>query len=270
MVGCQEVSPGLFKSADDGGTFSFFERSGVVALSASGAALASLRGQRLYGDYLSAIAYFPHRVTTLHATRDSAEYAPPVVAAVRERALAGKISLTRKAVSPEAVQWHFSRNGRGDDTGTVYLGSPNVEVRAVVYDKQHERVCKGMPDPGPTLRIEMRLKKVGAGLRDAFDCASLFYHYAAPSLCDAPAGVAAWAPHGEGFSVTRSDPLPPAARLRRLIETSPDFARALELAHECGPQGVEWLLHLLRQAAEGTVVTPTSDPAMRQRMTPSH
>lgn len=234
----------------DDGTIRAAPTHGVFSVSASGIALSRLRSRGVFGDYLAALGGFPHRVTGVHATLELPQDAAPVVAAVAAKGRAGLIALSRKSVPAEHVMTHLGLDALGVLTGTVYIGSPKAEVRAAVYDKRHERMSKGYPDPGPLLRYELRCRsKLGATLRDAYDPESLFFHFAAPDLLPVAQGVHPWSPHGEGFALEKRQVFTPAELMKRRLEASGDVKRLLELAEEAGPNGFDYLVSQLRQLA---------------------
>jgi hypothetical protein len=233
------------------GTVRFFPRHQVLVLSASGQACAQLRSCGLWGEYLASISAVCHRVTTLHATLEIDADAPPVLAEVLSRAHQGAISISRKAVPPSHVQQIFSPGLDGRVTGTVYLGGPNADVRAVVYDKREERWRKTERDVGPLLRYEMRLKSgCRVTLRDAFAPVEVFYHYASPALVARPEGVPDWSPKAEGYMLPKRQEFTPWQLIDRKLEFSPDVRRLVELARECGPHGVDLLCSRIKRMVE--------------------
>lgn len=258
-------------TAKDGATWIYRPRSGgsvrvgkkyqVGMLSASGGALSALRVAGAYEEYLMVLGVGAHRVTRLDATVDLALDAPPAIAALTRRAREGRISLSRKSVPPGDVETRLSLDCRGVLTGTVYLGSPSARVRGAIYDKRHERECANAPDPGPTLRLEIRVRgDVGVSLHDACDCSSLFFHFASPDLIDAPSGVIPWTPHNEGFKVERRNWLPEEL-LAYKVDHSPEIERLIELAFAAGPGGPAFLLKRLgnRLCRSVRVTAPLDD-----------
>ncbi len=219
-------------------------RGQVYVLYGSGGALERLRAVGYYGEYLHAIAALPHRVTSLHATLDQVLDAPPRVHQVYRRAKRGLVAFTSAhwAAGLRKPELYWGPGADGRDTGTCYVGSRQAEVRGVVYDKRHERISKGFPDPGPLYRIEMRVKsQMGATLRDAWEPTCLFYHLASPALIAAPPNIQHWEPGAMGFDLPRRVPLLPAERMATLLDSSADVRRLLELADQCGPHGRELL-----------------------------
>jgi hypothetical protein len=235
-----EEEPGLYRLYDSrlrptGAVFKFRKRGKVLVLSASGMALDALRHSRIYGDYLSEISVFPHRVSMLHATQDYFVSSPPsVVLAVKDAAFAEELSLTRKRLLKGQVKVLLSpdASGSGLDTGTVYLGHrKNADVWAKVYDKRHERLQKGFPDPGPILRVEIAVQSdIGATLKDAHNPHDIFFNFASKSLVEAPSSFQGWVANGEGYALRKSVEILPHDRLDRLLGFSLDVTRLIQVA----------------------------------------
>lgn len=243
------------------GTIALRTKFRVAMCSASGAALAHLRALNLYGDYLRVLASVPHRVTRIDCTVETPVAAPPVVARIAARAREGFIALSRKAVKPESVVTYLSQDARGELTGTLYLGLPSAEVRGVVYDKRHERESKMFPDPGPLLRYEIRVKgNFNPTLRDAYEPAALFYHFAAPDLLPRPASVQDWSPHAEGFTLEKQNDFTAAQLMARKLDASADVARLIQLAIDCGPGGLPLLLSRITKLYDAARLAPPGGP----------
>lgn len=234
-LGASEVAEGIYKYGLKGGTFKYSKRGQVVIFSASGGFLQTLRERGLFGDYLSALASFPHRVSMLHATVDFLIEPSEIVQRVKRLGQEGEIALTRKSIPPKFVHSLLSLNAAGVETGTVYLGNrKNADVWAKVYDKQHERLSKGFEDPGAILRVEIAVQSdVGATLRDAFNPLALFYNFASSSLVEPPLDVPAWSANGEGFVLDeKPSNLTYEQRLKSILEGSLDVSRLIRLASE--------------------------------------
>lgn len=238
----------LWRSGD--GTVSAKRIGGVVALGASGSVLAGLRMAGLLHRYLAELGSQPHRVTRLDATLDVAERTAPVIERLANAVVSSDgVALSRKRVSPRHCTRYVTRTAQGDDTGTLYLGSAQADVRLCLYDKQQERIDKGLPDVGhPLTRYELRLRGgTGITLRDAAAPASVFWHYMAPAILPRPAGVAEWDAHGSGFALELADVPLPAARLVRRVQASAEAAALVRLADEAGPYGFALLCTELRK-----------------------
>jgi hypothetical protein len=215
------------------GTLKFGRRGKVCTISASGAVLRLLRDHGLYAEYLAAIAAFPHRVTMLHATADFlVPDVPAAVQAVKSAAYSGRLYLTRKAIKPCQCQHIFSVDVDGRETGTVYLGQrANADVWAKVYDKRHERLSRGFPEPGSLLRVEIAAQSdVGATLRDALDPTDLFYCFAGRSLVEVPVEYLGWTAHGEGYVLGERRERTLFEQFENLISGSLDIRRLAAMA----------------------------------------
>lgn len=232
-VGASVRGEGL-RSVASGGTFKHFRRGRVDVFGASGQALEALRQGGVFDDYLSALASFPHRVSLLHATADYAVDGPSVVSRVRRLGMAGRLSLTRKQIKGENVSALFGLDADGRMTGTVYLGNRrNADVWAKVYDKRHERLCRGYPDPGPMVRVEVAVQSdVGATIADAQSPAALFCNFAAPGLVERLPGVSPWVPLAEGHFLPARRPVSVSERIKGILDASPDVASIMRLARE--------------------------------------
>lgn len=220
----------------------------VWSFSASGRLLAGLRAASLLGQFLGALAGRPHRVTGIHCTLDRKEPTPPVIERLMRAADSEQgLRISRKAVSPQAVQRHIVRNAAGQDTGSAYFGKRFAEVRAVIYDKRQELIDKGGPDIGHDLtRYELRLRsQVGATIGDAMNPAPLFWHYMAPDVLLAPDGVPEWRPNTETYELEPLREFSAVERLQSRVYASDDLADMLRLAREV-PGGFDVLVSMLR------------------------
>lgn len=240
------------------------ERKGLVmVVSATGAFLAGLRCARLFREYLSTISVRPHRVTRLDASLDRAEDTAPVLAdLVRKVSSPDGLHVTRKRVKPGSCTRYVTQRADGLDTGSVYLGPVNADVRPVVYDKRKERTDAGLPDVGPLTRYECRVRSgVGPSLYDADRPAALFWHFMGDVL-PVPVDAPAWSSHAEGFVLVRSPPPLPAARLLRRLDASADLLAIVRLAVQVGPSGLALLqseiAKLYRWAERGAGVPPAA------------
>lgn len=257
------------------GTVLLQKRFGVFQCSASGDAIRALRSTSLWGEYLAAFVAIPHRVTRLDSTLELDVDAPNVIRSVWRQASRGRIALTHKRVPAANCSKHIAVGLDGRETGTVYVGTPQAEVRAVVYDKRQEIFVRTGADVGPRLRYEIRCKSgIGACLADAHSPTALFWHYAAPGLIDRPEGVQAWKPHGEGFEMPERVEFTPYQLMDRKLEASPDVRRLLELAESMGPLGIDFLCQKLRRMAAWSGDAPQGRPegaeAVLGRPTPHH
>lgn len=259
-----ETEGGVYRLLDEKlrptrGTFKFGKRGKVVIVSASGGALQALRDYRVYGSYLSELAAFPHRVSMLHATQDYLVLSPPgVIAAVKDAGFAESLMLTRKRILKAHVNALLGANAQGEITGTVYLGNrANADVWAKVYDKQHERVSRGLTDPGPVVRVEVAVQSdVGATLRDAYDPHDLFFNFAGKSLVEAPASFSGWVPNGEGYVLGERQEVLPLDRLDRLLDYSLDLGKLVSVAVEAyGEKAGDVLSRLIRKKCNAALLS---------------
>lgn len=230
-LGCGQVAEGLYQRVGRPGVLRRQKRQGLSSFAVSGNLLTDLRAVGLYDQFLSVFAAVPHRVTLIDAACDFLIPAPSRVCALYAEARTGTFRLTRKVVPAHAVRAVLNSDIEGNETGTVYLGRRGAaDVYARVYDKRHERICRGAADPGPLLRVEMTgTGGVGITLKDASDPERFFYHYAAPDLCEAPSGVGEWVPNAEGFVMQKRPEFTPYQRLARIVSDSPDLGRVADL-----------------------------------------
>lgn len=252
VIGCLEQFAGLFSCAGGFGTFKVYVRGQVCVFSASAGVLNAFRQLNMFDEYLALFYDFEHRVSMMHATVDLRLDAPELLEVIYQKASTGQISLTRKAIDPKNVSRLIGKNLEGIDTGTVYLGKKeNSDVWGKAYDKRQERIQKGFPDPGPTLRIEIAIQSdMGATIRDASNPFNIFYHFAQRSLVIPPPSFQGWEPHGNGFIIDKK----PAAdlttwqRIKGIIENSNDFKRVIEMAVlDYGKDAAKELDSIIRQ-----------------------
>lgn len=250
QVEVDEEGTTLWRAGD--GTVKAKRYGSVMSLGASGAVCAAFRFANIFGNYLAAIASAPHTVTRLDASRDVVEDTPAVIDALVAKSVSvDGLALTRKRVHPRDVTRLVARRHDGLDTGTCYVGSRKAEVRACVYDKQEERMTRGLPDIGPLTRYELRLKSgVGVTLRDAFEPEQVFWHFMSPGIIAKQPNVEPWVSNAVGFKVDWPDLPLPAERLRRRVQASADALALVRLADEVGPYGFAFLVGELRKLQE--------------------
>lgn len=262
-----ETDGGVYRLLDEKmrpvrGTFKFGKRGKVVIVSASGGALKALRDNRMFGAYLAELASFPHRVSMLHATQDYLVPSPPsVIHAVKDAAFAEGLMLTRKRILRAHVNALLGANAHGAITGTVYLGNrANADVWAKVYDKQHERLSRGLSDPGPLVRVEVAVQSdVGATLRDAYDPYDLFFHFAGKSLVEVPVTCQGWVPNGEGYTLGPRSEVLPLDRLDRLLGYSLDLGSLVRIAVDAyGEKAGDVLSRLIRKKCDAALMSAAS------------
>lgn len=154
------------------------------------------------------------------------------------------------------------RESDGEETGTVYLGSRQAEVQMRVYDKQAERLFHGV-ERGPGVRYEVTVKNGLPSLRDVFEPASLFWHYA-QGVLPRPAGVPEWVVGSQGLELPAVESRDALDLLRLKIQWSPDVRRLVELADSL-PGGRAVLLAELRSAFPLPLSLPAASPVMQSR-----
>lgn len=217
--------------------------------SASGGSCEALRGISAFGQYLSLIGEYPHSLTRLDICLDLPTPASPVIMALVDRYPPGSlVYLTRKGVD---VDYNLQPVAPRGFTGTFYAGNKRgaARVTARVYDKQSERLKFGVTIP-PLTRYEITVRKrCGATLRDVSDPASLFWHYAAPALLDAPPGQLPWVPFtGDQWAPGARPALSDYERLARRVDASVDLESLMALADTLpGASGRVALLRLLQR-----------------------
>jgi Replication initiation factor. len=246
---CHAVSEGVYELGGYGGTVMSKRRGLVWLLSFTGSALRSIREAGLLKELVMLLHEVPHRVTRLDASCDYAEDAPTYLSKQYYRIRRASIVIGRKVISYRDVERHTSVNHEGRAVHNLYLGKKTSEVRVLLYDKQHERVSKGFPDPGQLLRIEVRLRsQVGCSVFDALAPERLYYHYAAPALCELPASVRPWMPDGQGFELPQQQAqCTPYQRLKSLIGESAVIDQMLKLSQREGAGGLQSVYTLLQR-----------------------
>lgn len=208
---------------------------GFFLLSTSGGVLERMRDCGVFLDYLALLGSFPHRVTRLHATCDYLVLSPgAVIREVKDLASAGQVQLSRKALPASQCLFILAPGADGQDTGTVYLGEQKKsDITAKIYDKQRERLSKGLRDPGSIVRVELSLgSEVGATLRDVADPSGVYYHYAGRMLVQRPHGLPEWSANAEGFTLPPRRVVTPLERMQRLLEESYELRQLVDLACE--------------------------------------
>jgi hypothetical protein len=250
--GCNQLAENIWEVGAYHGTVKVFERQRVRVLSFSGGALRALRESALLRDIVLKLSEVPHRVTRLDASCDYLVDAPPVIERYYRLVRRGSVAVGSKVVRAKDMTVYFGAALDGRRTGTLYLGGPKAEIRVCIYDKRHERLCKGAADPGPLLRVEVRSRsQVGCSVYDALYPEALFYHYAAPGLVLPPAPVRPWGPYGAGFKLpAQPAKYTPAQRLKWLIEDSAVVAEMFVLVRKLEPGGLDYLFTQLRRRYE--------------------
>lgn len=213
----------------------------VYRLGISGGACATFRLLGLWSALLADLWTVPHRVTRLHATADVPISGPAGIAAVTAAARSGGFRLGRKALDPRHVKRYEELDARGELAGGVYLGNPKADIRGLVYCKRNETELRGLPDPGPLLRTELRLAIDGITLRDVADPSALFWHYAR-ELLDPPPGAPAWSAGDTGFLIEPREERTVWDRICSKVDQWQDLIELGLLADQMGPYGRVGLL----------------------------
>lgn len=221
---------------------------GWCRASASGGSCEALRAISSFDDYLRILSDHPCNVTRLDATLDLPVPTSPIIASMIDRYPPGSLIYhTRKGVP---VNYNLQPVLGGGLTGTVYGGNLRAHSRVLsrVYDKQAQALNIRGDVIGPRTRFEIVARRdLGVTLRDAHDPAALFWHFASPSLLDAPSGAPVWVPFaGEGWSLPKLPPVDPVLRLQRVVESSVDLENMLLLAGKLPGDGPTYLLRLLQ------------------------
>lgn len=230
----------------------------VFSLGVSGGACSSFRVLGIWNSLLADLWTIPHHVTRLHATADAPLSGPASIAAVVSAGRAGGLHLSRKALNPRHVKRYDELDVRGECAGGVYLGNPKAEVRGLVYCKRNETEVRGLPDPGPLTRTEIRLSIDGITLRDVSNPSAIFWHYARELLAPPP-GAEDWTAGDTGFLVEPREERSIWDRLRLKVETWHDLLELGLMADQAGPYGRVGLLKLI--ASTLGVVIPVPDGA---------
>lgn len=252
-LGCvRKQDSNLFEVGAYGGTAKVFHCGRVDVLSFSGGVLRSMREAGILLDVSMCLNEVAHRVTRLDASCDFLVDAPPEIERFYGTVRQWGVSIGSKLVVDRDMTVYFGSAADGRRTGTIYLGGARAEIRGCIYDKRHERLQKGFPDPGPLLRIEVRMRsQVGCSVFDAVSPERVFYHYAAPGLCVPPAPVGLWGAYGAGFTLpTLPAKYTAAQRLMWLLDDSAVVKQMCSLTRDIGPEGVTFLFRKLRARCE--------------------
>lgn len=219
----------------------------VFAMQFSGGALRTIREAGLLREIVECVADHPYTVTRLDASCDYAIPAPEYLSRLYYRIRRGSIVLGRKVVTFRDVESHTLVNAQGQTVRNLYLGKRNGEVRVLIYDKRHERLCKGFPDLGDMVRVEVRLKsQVGCTVWDALSPERVYYHYAAPALVDLPESVRPWKANGQGFEVLhKQSNFTTYERMKMLVEEAAAIKQLLRLVAIPDSGGIVALTNLL-------------------------
>lgn len=228
---------------DDGTTYQIENKPGALklksnprylTLSASGGILEHFRQTGFYDEYIAILSEYTLKITRLDATADYlVAYAPDVINAYKNAAMASKIHLTRKELDQRDIKYFMGQNEHGHQTGTIYLGNRETHsIHGKIYDKGFERYSKGYENYLQTVRIELTLKAdTGVTIRDAHSPENVFYNYASRSLVIPPPHFTGWEPNTTGYTLPKQpDLFTPAGKILNIFKNSLDLSRAMRIA----------------------------------------
>lgn len=200
------------------------KRSKLARVSVTGSVCSHIRQHRQWDRLISIFLHYDYHVTRIDATADFHVYdVPQHVQDLKSRVLAHGAQLTRKALLPSQCSAFIRSTVLPPyrDTGTVYIGEKGKqEVICKVYDKQNERLDKGLSDCGSLLRVEFTIS-TRVTLRDIHNPRNIFFHYAAQSLVVPPPDFTGWEPDDSGFDVPKqADLFTPAGKIYNLLKYS--------------------------------------------------
>lgn len=254
-------SPEQFRVGSSG-TMNITYRSGVVIYRVSGDAITQLLAKGLWAELLWCFADVSHRVTRLDIALDIEEPTAPVIDRLFNQANGPEgISLTRKQIPPRSINKFLSMGVDGVETGTIYLGKKTSDAYAKVYDKRHERLNATGVDIGrPLTRYELTVtSRLCISLSDAYTPDDLFWHFMG-NIMEKPSTAKPWVAGGTGFNLPPKVALLPAEKLRRRVESSVDLECMAQLASELGPEGLTYVLRLIRAKLESSPVVTLETP----------
>lgn len=229
-IGGVGLDESCFKLSN-GGTIKHQKNRRWQRLSLSGRALSAFRGFACFDELLSCIARQPYKITRLDAALDLSQDGSVVVSDLWFRYRASGVYLNAlNAVNAGLV---LGKRFDGADTGTFYAGDRRKnKIMARVYDKQHEIYERTKALVSPRTRYEVTVKTDQPTLRDVSQPAALFWHYASPSLLQAPDNVPAWSPGNPYvWEPSKIEPQSVEDRLHRAMYVSGDFNAAMSI---CG------------------------------------
>lgn len=233
------------------------ERKKFTRIELSGRMLSELRQRGILRDALMVLGKYPHHVTRLDATKDYYCDASPVIKRLW-RKHPKSLNLTRKA---QKTSVYLGTRFDGKISGSFYVGErTKSRVKALVYDKQHERYGKGEAI-GATTRYEMKFtgKDYGMTLKDAENPTEIFWAHSQPLGIKPDVSLQGWEPFGH-FSSWESTPHQPASDWDQMIKLenySGDVKRYLELVRRNGHLGQQ---RLIRNITETLVFDERSSP----------
>lgn len=198
--------------------------------SASGAFIGWLRELGLYRDYVNILGSVPHKVTRLDAALDVSADAPPILSCLCGL-YEGSYSFGRKALRTKTIL--ETRLSDGALTGTWYAGHMSkARVSCRVYDKQQERLNRGIVI-APKTRYEITFRKdYGASLWDALMPKSIFYTHSSGLISPPSSGFDEWS--SRGLVPWVSDPVDTDLTLDKFMRS---VEHSVELSYLMGKGG---------------------------------
>lgn len=233
--------------SEEGGTLQaglYYDR--IARVSASGRALADLRGAGMFNAFLSVLADYPHRVTRVDAAADFAVDGADTIEALHGQYPRRHIRLGQR---PQKMSTLLApRDWDGRESGTVYVGNRRTsQITCRVYDKRKEVLDRTGEDPEQDwTRVEVTFKgksgdKSGPTLRDAVEPERVFWCYASPAIVKASDGVCERVSgYAEGWTMEKIELLP-AQILKSRVEGWATLHRLVEVADRMGPEGRRYL-----------------------------
>jgi len=254
------LGAGFLVTRDRGGSRCYLPPSGrgmlqvthakrYARISASGGACAALRSLGLWDEYLWVLSTSTHKVTRLDAALDLPTDAADFIQVLQARYPSGWVHLSRKV---QRVTEFMSTRLDGRKSGTYYVGHKDDARQSVrVYDKSLEMLEKRGEVIPTTTRIEATARKdKGATLRDAAVPEAIFWAIVSPAIVNAPEDAPVWSPNIEQTWTAVTPTYTPAEALKRRIENSAELDAFLELADTIGPNGRQYMLHLLTRRTQ--------------------
>lgn len=239
----------------DGGILKVDTKFNFHRASASGAFLAGLRAVGLYRDFVNILGSVGHKVTRLDAALDVAVDSPAILSALCS-VYEGEFKFGRKALRTKTI--FETRVSDGAQTGTWYAGHMSkARVSCRVYDKQQERLNRGIVT-APITRYEITFRKdYGCSLWDALMPKSIFYTHSS-DLIDPPAsGFDVWS--SQGLVPWVAEPIDTDLTLEkfmRAVEYSVELSYLARKGSKFGASGKAVLLRRFEQALDSFVSEP--------------
>lgn len=222
-----------------------------TSVQTSGRMLQEMRERGVFQDYLMLLNSRACTVTRLDATKDYYRDAVPVLKRL-QRKYPKEAKLINKAFKTTR---YLSERFDGKQSGSFYIGmGTKARVKAIVYDKQHERVEKVGQFIDFIIRYELKFagRDFGLSLKDAEDPTELFWDYADPLLIKPDVELEGWKPYGQftQWHARTHEPAPLAMQLDRMVDFNSDVKDFLDLVIDCGEYGIQKLEQVLARKKE--------------------